>query len=79
CDFVTMRPEAIPAFRAFIEERLAEESAAAAELDAVEVDALVTPAGANRGLYEDFQRLTPFGPGNPEPVFALADVRVEQA
>ncbi len=76
---LTMRPEAIPAFRAFIEERLAEESAAAAELDAVEIDALVTPAGANRGLYEDFQRLTPFGPGNPEPVFALADVRVEQA
>ena len=56
-----------------------EESALAAEQDAVEIDALVTPRAADRALYEDFQRLTPFGPGNPEPLFALADVVVEQA
>jgi single-stranded-DNA-specific exonuclease len=44
----------------------------------VEIDALVTPRAADRALYEDFQRLTPFGPGNPEPLFAVADVVVEQ-
>ena len=44
----------------------------------IAVDALVTPGGASRALFDEFQRLQPFGPGNTEPLFALADVRVEQ-
>ena len=75
---LTVRAEKIDAFRNFLGDRLMEESALAAEQDAVEIDALVTPRAADRGLYEDFQRLTPFGPGNPEPLFAVADVVVEQ-
>jgi len=75
---LTVRAEAIAAFRGFLADRLMEESARAAEQDAVEIDALVTPRAADRALFEDFQRLTPFGPGNPEPLFAVADVVVEQ-
>ena len=45
----------------------------------MEIDALISPSGADRALYQDFQRLTPFGPGNPEPVFAVADVMVQGA
>jgi single-stranded-DNA-specific exonuclease len=75
---LTVRAEKIGAFRDFLADRLMHESAEAAEQDAVEIDALVTPRGADRALYEDFQRLTPFGPGNPEPLFAVADVVVEQ-
>jgi len=75
---LTVRADAIDAFEGFLADRLMEESALAAEQDVVEVDALVTPKAADRALYEDFQRLTPFGPGNPEPLFALADVVVEQ-
>jgi single-stranded-DNA-specific exonuclease len=44
----------------------------------VEIDALVSPGGAGRPLLNDFQRLAPFGPGNPEPMFALAGAMVEQ-
>ena len=51
----------IDAFRGFLADRLMEESALAAEQDAVEIDALITPKAADRALYEDFQRLTPFG------------------
>ncbi|HEY9217257.1 MAG TPA: OB-fold nucleic acid binding domain-containing protein, partial [Phenylobacterium sp.] len=29
-------------------------------------------------LLAEFQRLAPFGPGNPEPVFAAADMRIER-
>ncbi|HEX8232621.1 MAG TPA: single-stranded-DNA-specific exonuclease RecJ [Caulobacteraceae bacterium] len=54
------------------------EAAFAAEQDLVEIDALISPAAADRALLADFQRLAPYGPGNPEPLFALADVRVEQ-
>ncbi len=76
---LTMRPDQVDALRTFLCERLAAESAQAAEADAVEIDALISPAAADRRLYEEFQRLTPFGPGNPEPSFALANVIVEQA
>ena len=75
---LTVRADGIDAFRGFLADKLMEESALAAEQDVVEIDALVTPRAADRTLFEDFQRLTPFGPGNPEPMFALADVVVEQ-
>jgi single-stranded-DNA-specific exonuclease len=75
---LTVRADRIDGFRNFLADRLMQESALAAEQDAVEIDALVTPRAADRALYEDFQRLTPFGPGNPEPLFAVADVVVEQ-
>lgn len=75
---LTMRPAALPELRAFLSEALAAEMVEAAALDAIEIDALVAPGGAGRPLYEEFQRLAPFGPGNPEPVFAVAGVRVER-
>ena len=75
---LTIRPSAVPEFRAFLCERLAGEMASAEAQDALEIDALVTPGGAARPLYDAFRVLEPFGPGNPEPVFALADVRVER-
>ena len=75
---LTMRADAVPELRTFLCETLAQESLDAAAMDAVEIDALITPGGADRALFDDFQRLQPFGPGNPEPLFAMADVRAEQ-
>lgn len=76
---LSVRPEMIPELRAFLCEQMAEEAQIAAEADALEIDALITTSAADRGLYNEFQRLAPFGPGNVEPLFALADVRVERA
>jgi single-stranded-DNA-specific exonuclease len=76
---LTIRAESVPEFRAFLVERLAGETAEALAADALDIDALVTPGSADRTLWTQFQRLTPFGPGNPEPLFAAAGVRVEQA
>jgi single-stranded-DNA-specific exonuclease len=75
---LSVRPANIPELRAFLAEQLAAEMVDAAALDAVEIDALVAPGGASRALYEEFQRLAPFGPGNPEPVFAIAGARIER-
>ncbi len=75
---LSVRPSAIPELREFLCAKMADEARVAAEADALEVDALVTARGADRALWTDFQRLAPFGPGNPEPVFAAADVRVER-
>ena len=73
---LTIRPSSIPEFRAFLSERLAAEMIDAVAADAVDIDALVAP-GAAKSLLDDFKTLAPFGPGNPEPAFALADVRCE--
>lgn len=75
---LSVRPSAIPELKEFLNERLAAETKIAAAEDAYEIDALVTARGADRGLWTEFQRLAPFGPGNPEPAFALADVRLER-
>jgi single-stranded-DNA-specific exonuclease len=75
---LSVRPDTIPELRAFLCERLAAETEIAAAEDALEIDALVTTRGADRALWQDFQRMAPFGPGNVEPSFALADARVER-
>ncbi|MDO1558672.1 single-stranded-DNA-specific exonuclease RecJ [Brevundimonas sp. 2R-24] len=72
---LTVRREVLPDLRAFLDERLAEESRAAAEADALEIDALCAPAAVDRGLWQAFQALAPFGPGNEEPLLALSGVR----
>lgn len=73
---LSIRPRDIPEFRAFLETRLKDEQTEAAAIDAVEIDALVTPGGADRTLWQAFERLAPYGPGAPEPLFAMAGVRV---
>jgi single-stranded-DNA-specific exonuclease len=76
---LTVRGDAVPELRAFLSERLAGESAQAIADDVLDIDALVSPGPAGRALWESFQALAPFGPGAPEPMTALADVRAEQA
>jgi single-stranded-DNA-specific exonuclease len=75
---LSVRPDTIPELRAFLCARLAAESEIATAEDGLEIDALVTTRGCDRALWQDFQRMAPFGPGNVEPLFALADVRVER-
>jgi len=76
---LTVRTEMLPDLRAFLSERLAAEAQAAIETDALEIDVLTSARGADRSLYESFQALAPFGPGNPEPTFVLPGVSVRDA
>jgi single-stranded-DNA-specific exonuclease len=75
---VTLRPSDIPEFRAFLCERLADEMRIATAEDSIDVDVLAAPSSA-RDLLSAFETLAPFGPGNPEPVYAVPDVRCENA
>lgn len=76
---LTVAPGGVPSLRDYLNDRLAGESAAAGERDTVEIDALIEPRAADRALFESFERLAPFGPGNPEPLFALETVRAADA
>ena len=70
------RADAIPELRDFLTRHLSAETEAALAADALDIDALISPGAAGRAMLDDFRRLEPFGPGNPEPLFAAASVRV---
>ena len=76
---LTVRADDIDRLRDFLNERMAGEQAAADALDHVEIDALIDPGAATRALFEQFEQLAPFGPANPEPLFALEHVQARDA
>jgi single-stranded-DNA-specific exonuclease len=71
---LTVAADRIEELSDFLHARLKDRRVEAAALDALEIDALVEPRAVDRGLFDGFQKLTPHGPGNPEPVFALEGV-----
>lgn len=68
---VTLRKDALAAFRAFLEETLATEVEAARRETALTIDGAVSAGGADLKLVELLSRAGPYGAGNPEPVLAL--------
>jgi len=68
---ITVKREALAAFRAHLEGELAAAVAAARADQALLIDGAVSAAGANVALIETLARAGPFGAGNPEPVIAL--------
>lgn len=75
---LTVRADGIDRLRHFLNARLSGEQAQAEALDAVEIDALVEPRAATRALFDQFEALAPFGPANPEPLFAMEHVGVRE-
>lgn len=76
---LTVRADGIARLRDFLNDRLSGEQAQAEALDAVEIDALIEPRAATRALFDQFEALAPFGPANPEPLFAMEHVGVRES
>lgn len=68
---VTLLPERIPDFAAFLEARLASAVSASREADALMIDAALTAESLTPEFVADLARAGPFGQGNPEPVIVL--------
>jgi single-stranded-DNA-specific exonuclease len=68
---VTLRRDALGAFRAFLEENLGSAVVAARRDDTLLVDGAVTARGATAELFAMLATAGPFGAGNPEPVIVL--------
>jgi single-stranded-DNA-specific exonuclease len=76
---LTVKADGVGALRDFLNDRMAGEQATAEAMDAVEIDALIDPSAAGRALFDQFEQLAPFGPANPEPLFALEHVSARDA
>lgn len=68
---VTLRREALAAFRAFLELELGAAVEDARRDDALLIDGALTAGGATPQLLATIARAGPFGAGNAEPIFAL--------
>ncbi len=68
---VTLRRDALGAFRAFLEETLGPAVEASRREDALLIDGAVSAAAAVPDLHALIHRAGPFGAGNPEPIIAL--------
>ena len=75
---LTVRADGIDRLRDYLNDKLAGEQVEAEIIDRVEIDALIEPGAATRALFESFEQLAPFGPANPEPLFALAGVQARE-
>ena len=75
---LTVAADRIDELRAFLNDRLSAERVEAVAQDWVEVDALIDPRAATRDLFEAFEQLAPYGPANPEPLFALEGVQARE-
>ena len=69
---VTLRKDALAAFRAFLEDALAASVEVARRERGLAIDGAVSAGGVNLALVEMLARAGPFGAGNPEPLLALA-------
>ena len=75
----TVAKQAYLAFKEFIETRLAKVLAETPLEPTLLLDGLLTLGGVNVELAEKLQALAPFGSGNPEPRFAIMDVKLLRA
>lgn len=66
----------LDAFREFLTNRFNNTSAALDAALTLDVDALVSPSGANVTLVREIAKAGPYGAGNAEPLIVVPDVRV---
>lgn len=72
---LTVERQRLGDLAAFLEERLADE-VAAASASALKVDGAISAAAAKPPLVAALEAAGPFGSGNPEPIFAVPDHRL---
>jgi len=68
---VTLKKERLAEFRAYLEQRLAQDITKARHVDELFIDGAVSARAITIDFVGTLNRAGPFGPGNPEPVIAL--------
>ena len=76
---LTVEADKIEAVTAFFEEALEEDVKNARANLSLKIDALIAPSAATLDLTAKIATVGPYGAGNPQPVFAMADMRIAYA
>lgn len=76
---LTVEAAKIPDLNAFLTERLAQQVRRAATAGGLGIDGTIGVGAATPELIDELARAGPYGSGNPEPRFALANIRVVDA
>lgn len=71
-----IKRENIPELQAFLDKALLAEAQVALAAPKLSIDGLASPASFTPALANEFMKLEPFGPGNPEPIFAIPHARI---
>lgn len=69
-----LSPDQVEPFRSFLLEAFA--AGQALEIEALAIDAVISPGGATTALLRDLAMAGPYGAGNPEPLLAIPDATV---
>ncbi|HEY8450043.1 MAG TPA: single-stranded-DNA-specific exonuclease RecJ, partial [Bacillota bacterium] len=75
----TVKRDQLPAFKAFLAERMAAHLAAGEIVPRLTIDGALAVTAASPDLVSSLERVGPYGVGNPEPRFVFTDVRVVRA
>ncbi|PWC33624.1 single-stranded-DNA-specific exonuclease RecJ [Azospirillum sp. TSO35-2] len=75
----TVAGDKLDPLRDFLSGRIAEQLAAAPLVPTLELDGALSVGGASVGLVTTLDKLGPYGTGNSEPRFAIADARIVRA
>ena len=75
----SLRRDRVAGFLAHLQTSLDPSRPQILEASQLIADALVSPSGATLALMDEIDRASPFGAGNPEPLFLIPDVQVAYA
>lgn len=75
---LTINASAIGAFADFVEAHCKDDVEAALANQVREIEDVIAPSAVSGAFADLIARAGPFGPGNPEPVFVLASMRVDR-
>ncbi len=76
---LTVADAELDVLRGFLEERTRARLQSIGYRPSLGIDGTLRPAAATGGLLDQLERVAPFGPGNEEPRFVMADARVQGA
>jgi len=75
----TVEPDHRENFVAFLTDRLSQQIQQEAIVPTYRCDGAISPSAVTPALVEELEKIGPFGAGNPQPRFVLADMSVQRA